>query len=222
MLTLADCIVIRSSRRTLGAEFKNGKAILRLPKRLPLHLDVEQVFERFRPWLEQKQRAFLSELVQHPPKKVEYGALFPLFDNDFELKQGNKLIFKNGWEIPATTQKDMVEELRLLYRQAAKLVLGKKLADLAASFNLAYKSFKVSNAQGRWGSCSKQGNINLNWRLLLLPEKLADYVIIHELAHLKELNHSARFYAVLDTMLPEWKERYCELKNIKHKLDNWI
>ena len=59
--------------------------------------------------------------------------------------------------------------------------------------------------QTRWGSCSSAGNLNYNWKLVLMPERVMDYVVIHELAHQKEMNHSARFYAVVAQQMPDYK-----------------
>ena len=66
--------------------------------------------------------------------------------------------------------------------------------------------------QTRWGSCSSRGNLNFNWRLLLMPERVMDYVIVHELAHRREMNHSAAFWQIVETYLPDYRERRQWLK----------
>ena len=63
----------------------------------------------------------------------------------------------------------------------------------------------VRDTTTRWGSCSSAGNLNYNWKLVLMPERVMDYVVIHELAHQKEMNHSARFYAVVAQQMPDYK-----------------
>ncbi len=84
-------------------------------------------------------------------------------------------------------------------------------------FNSFYK-FKfnrvsVRNQSTRWGSCSRKGNLNFHYKIVLLPEKLADYIIVHELCHLKELNHSKKFWLQVERIIPKYKELRKKLKS---------
>lgn len=85
-------------------------------------------------------------------------------------------------------------------RRNAKIILPPRLYILSLQHNLSYKSVKINSSSGRWGSCSSCGNINLSYYLLLLPKHLIDYVLLHELAHVREMNHSERFWALLNSM----------------------
>ena len=85
-------------------------------------------------------------------------------------------------------------------RRNAKVVLPPRLQQLAARHGLTYSSVKINSSCGRWGSCSARGSINLSFYLLLLPRHLVDYVLLHELAHTREMNHGPRFWALLDRM----------------------
>ena len=96
-----------------------------------------------------------------------------------------------------------------------------KLAEKAKQCDIVYSGMKISNAKTRWGSCSYKKSINLNWRLLLLPERLADYIIAHELAHIREMNHSRAFYMELERISPEWRWAERELRQYSLNLDNW-
>ena len=83
-------------------------------------------------------------------------------------------------------------------RKEAKRVLSEKTAYFAKKFGLSYNEIKIMSSKTRWGSCSGKKNINYSLFLLLLPEKFIDYVVLHELAHTVEMNHSERFWALLD------------------------
>ncbi len=79
-------------------------------------------------------------------------------------------------------------------------------------------TLSLSNAQSRWGSCNSKQEIRLNWRLLQAPPHLINYVVCHELAHLKEMNHSARFWAVVESLCPQYKQAEKDLKVWSPKL----
>ena len=91
-----------------------------------------------------------------------------------------------------------VEELRA----RAKAVLPDRLAALAARHGFEYRKVFIKNNVSNWGSCSSLGNINLNLRLVTLPPDLADYVMLHELCHLRHMNHGPKFHALLESVCP--------------------
>ena len=78
-------------------------------------------------------------------------------------------------------------------------------------------SIRLSNARSRWGSCHASGRISLNWRLIHMPQHLIDYVVVHELAHLREMNHSPRFWAVVGSVIPDYTARRREMRRESHR-----
>jgi predicted metal-dependent hydrolase len=93
-------------------------------------------------------------------------------------------------------------DLRALARQE----IGGRLYALAAEHNLTVSRFTVRNQRSRWGSCSRAGRIALNFRLVQMPPAVADYVILHELMHLKEQNHSSRFWRLVERVCPDYRD----------------
>jgi len=81
-------------------------------------------------------------------------------------------------------------------------------------YRFEYNRILVKNQKTRWGSCSKKGNINFNYKIVFLPERLADYIIVHELCHTKELNHSKSFWNLVAEILPDYQELRREVKRI--------
>jgi predicted metal-dependent hydrolase len=115
-----------------------------------------------------------------------------------------------------TSRLNMV--LEQWYRmQAAKLI--KARADkLSARLGLTYHRVTIRGQKTRWGSCSHKGNLSFNWKLIMAPQPVIDYIIIHELAHLKEMNHSKRFWELVAEHSPRWREHKQWLKDHETEL----
>ncbi len=97
-------------------------------------------------------------------------------------------------------------------REEALRLLAPRVADYARQLVDAPPPVRLSNARSEWGSCNQRGEIRLNWRLVQLPDALAEYVVAHEVAHLAELNHSPRFWAVVERLMPGHAQRRRELE----------
>ena len=106
----------------------------------------------------------------------------------------------------------LTEENILALRKYAKSIIPAKVAYYANIMGLKYGRITITSAKTRFGSCSSKGNLSFSYRLMLYPEEAIDYVVVHELAHLYEMNHSPRFYKIIEAVLPDYKERKKLLK----------
>lgn len=106
-----------------------------------------------------------------------------------------------------------VGEYRKLKQQARNLV-KEKIYQINQLYNFSFNRVSIKNHKSRWGSCSKKGNLNFNYKIIHLPVELAEYIVVHELCHLKELNHSSRFWALVAQAVPDHKERRKKLKAV--------
>lgn len=104
------------------------------------------------------------------------------------------------------TESDLRAALEAQFRQRAQIELPARAWELAAETGAAMKNVSVRNQRSRWGSCSARGTVSLNWRLIQTPDFVRDYIILHELAHLKEMNHSDHFWMHVEQMCPGWRE----------------
>lgn len=100
-------------------------------------------------------------------------------------------------------------------KKLARGVIESRIEFFNRCYNFEYKRVSIKNQKTCWGSCSRKGNLNFNYKVAFLPEELRDYVVVHELCHLQELNHSKKFWDIVGKVIPEYKSLRKQLKNIK-------
>ncbi len=98
------------------------------------------------------------------------------------------------------------EALEKWYRKEAADIIGEKAGEYAALLHVTYQDIRIKDQKSRWGSCSGRGNLNFNWRLVMAPEPVLDYVVIHELCHLRYMDHSERFWTLVSGICPAFKQ----------------
>ncbi len=122
-----------------------------------------------------------------------------------ELEHGEKELWVE------TLQKNAPESYRAgvekWFREYARYTLTRKAIQFSEEMGVTFGRISIKEQKTRWGSCSSKGNINFNWKLVLMPEGIQDYIVVHELAHLKEMNHSARFWKEVEKVLPDYADR---------------
>ena len=179
-------IVLRPDTRARRLTFRmrDGRLHVSLPPGTPV-AEVRKAVDQLRPRL----------------KTMRGAGSLPLIDTDYRIDTRLQIIcpagtdFRNA-ELQAWLRKVIVEALR----HRAKAILPPRLGELARRHGLAFRSVKINTGHTRWGSCSAGKDINLSCYLLLLPARLADYVLLHELAHTREMNHGPGFWALLDRL----------------------
>jgi hypothetical protein len=116
------------------------------------------------------------------------------------------------FELLESARPDAAAHFRVWYRRRAADVLGARVAHFAAVVGVAPPPLTVKDMRSRWGSCSAKGRVSLHWGLVLLDPALLDYVVVHELCHLRELNHGPAFWRRVAAVLPDWRERRKRLR----------
>ena len=104
-------------------------------------------------------------------------------------------------------------------KSLARMTLSAKVRYWAAKMGVTYGTISIRHQATRWGSCSSRGNLNFNWTLILTPEPLQDYVVVHELAHRLEMNHSDRFWKIVESQIPDYRERRNLLKTYENQVE---
>ncbi|WP_228151652.1 M48 family metallopeptidase [Pseudazoarcus pumilus] len=213
----------RSARRTLALRVDHRGVQVSAPQRLP-EAEIEAFLLANHGWLERKLGDLRSAASVAAFEAVD-GALFPL-----EGRPARLVVVPGRRRACWSVGEDGVEELWLgdgVDTRAALLRALKaraterftpRLAEYCARLGRAPVPLRLTSARTRWGSCSTRSGIRLHWRLIHVAPALADYVIAHEVAHLAEMNHSPRFWQIVEALYPNWREARRALAEVARTL----
>jgi predicted metal-dependent hydrolase len=220
-LRSVDCVLRRSARaRRMNLRVTSREmAILTLPNRSSWSEGVSFLASQ-REWLRKKTLGFPS--VTRLDEYFQKGGKVWLDENPRTLVWSqSEVCLRNSTSIGQevivlglSPKRDLEAELMKSCTTLAKKSLPVRLAKLSADHGLDWKKYRVGNQKSRWGSCSNNGTISLNWRLILLPYELGSYILCHELAHLKHMNHSAAFWDFLESLVPGAQKLDLKLRNL--------
>jgi hypothetical protein len=210
-------------RRTVGMRIDRNGLTVSIPSRMPRR-DVPAMLMRHAGWIEKK----LEQLIDRTPEvKWEDSAQLLYLGRELtlEIQPGGirSPVLLNG-ELLTVALPDpgdatvIRRKVMAWYREAALEDFSRRIAILGAKLGVDIPSVALSNAAARWGSCSARGEIRLNWRLIQAPPHIIHYVVAHELAHLKHMDHSPRFWAVVATLCPDYLNTRKQLKTLSPKL----
>ena len=192
-----------------------------VPRRLPLR-DVEPFVEEKRAWIERTLRRMREAEAEHAPPSLEDGGEVPFLGERLVLRvrveprrtrphvsrRGDTLHVK----VAAPGADSLRDALERWYRRQARDQVAPRLDAATARAGTAYTTLQIRGQRTRWASCSATGAMSFNWRLLLAPEEILDYVIEHEVAHLEIHDHSARFWSLLKRRVPDYKRHEAWLR----------
>ena len=205
----------QEKRRRLSMTIDERGLCVGAPPRMALK-EIEAFILSHSAWVGKK----LDEHVANHARRhlrVRDGARLPLLGGESEVRVvagANRVAWDNGTlVIKARADADCEALARRALQRQASAVFAERIAHYAPLVGHPPPALRLSSARTRWGSCSEKTGISLNWRLIHLPLALIDYVVAHELAHLVEMNHSPRFWAVVERLCPDWRELRRRLKD---------
>ncbi|MDR0775960.1 MAG: M48 family metallopeptidase [Azonexus sp.] len=205
----------RSRRRTIGLTIDQRGLRVGAPLRAR-HDDIETLIRRHGQWVLDKLAAW-RERPAPAPLAVSDGCVLTLLGRPVTIAvtPGTRARWQwreDGLQLSPSPATDAHALLEKALRSEARTVFAERLARYAPLLGVTVPPLRLSSARTRWGSCSTRGGIALNWRLIFLPLPLVDYVVCHELAHLKEMNHGPRFWSLVEQLYPDWRTRRRELR----------
>ena len=215
--------IIRSRRKTIALQvFHDARLIVRVPFSTSEKL-IKKVIHEKRLWILTKQEQAKEKYKKVYSKEFVNGEGFLFLGNSYKLYIVDNcefsLIFNNE---NFFLSKKFLNKAKDVFIKWYKEQSYKKFLERVEFYSkvsgITYNKLKITNARKRWGSCSSKGNLNFTWRLIMAPLQVIDYVIVHELVHIKEKNHSKNFWNNVRIILPYYKTQKKWLKENGHLL----
>lgn len=212
--------LVRSKRKTLALIVEaDGTLTVRAPMQMK-GADIRNFIEAKQDWIKRK-RAKARE-VAPPPHQYVDGETFWYLGEEVLLrivaKDEPALAMNGAFELTESARPNAESILTNWYREQARQVLSERVGYFAQKYGFNIGKVRISSARTRWGSCSSKETLSFTWRLVMAPLDVIDYVVVHELCHLRELNHSKAFWARVEKILPDYKKRRRWLKDNGSKL----
>jgi predicted metal-dependent hydrolase len=212
---MLDYVLLRSKRRTIGFLISDSGLRVTAPRWVTLR-DIEAAILGKESWIVSKLRQRQERASQRQASRMEWrdGAALPYLGGALTLRlhaapaaaihhhaASNELAVHLPGDAPEEALKEIVKHW---LQQQARRLFAERLPLYAERLGVQYRAFTLTSARTQWGSCTAAGMIRLNWRLMHFAHEQIDYVVAHELAHLREMNHSPRFWAIVASVFPEY------------------
>lgn len=205
--------IIETNSKKLSIQITNrGEVILKKPKNYSQKL-LENFIESKQKWIEEKKRKSL-ELVEKYKDVIEYNTMLVL-GNEKEIIYDSKCNKISSKKIYSKNKKTLIS----LIKKFANEIIVQKATYFSNKIGVKPLEIKIENAKKRWGVCTSKKVIKINFRACMIDEKCLDYIIIHELLHLKEFNHSKNFWLLVKKYVPNFPEIKKKLKEYGILLD---
>jgi len=198
--------LIRTKRRTIAIYIREGRVVVRAPLRAPLR-DIDSFVISKTGWIEKH----LAVQIDPSACKLDYGSIVMFLGQEYPIE--NVLTIK-----PGLSHERLYKKLVNFYKEKAKEYIPERVSVFANLIKAHPSDIRIGSAKRSWGSCTSAGRLSFSWRLMTAPPDGIDYVVLHELAHLKQFNHSPKFRAIVSSVMPDWKDRRKTLRRHQSRL----
>lgn len=216
--------LLRSKRRTIGFLIDDDGLRITAPRWVTV-AEIESAIREKQRWIFSKLTEMRERSVRRLQPQMQWrdGASLPYLGSDLTLRiiaaQASGIAWREDTREltvslpPDASEQQLKDRVQGWLQGEARRIFAERLPVYAEKLGVTYRSFALSSANTRWGSCTADGRIRLNWRLIHFAPPLIDYVIAHELSHLREMNHSPRFWATVQSIFPEFESARRSLRD---------
>lgn len=205
--------IVKTKRKTIALRIlPNGEVEVRCPFST-CQRDIHEVLQKHTTWIA-RQREKCTSIPRFNENLSEGSILFYLGESYPLLFTPEKTFSWNGeaFRCPLNKKAALRKTIEKWYKAQAKFLITERVLLYAHQYGFSYKKIRISSANKRYGSCSANNHLSFTWKLILLPLDLIDYVVVHELVHTAKKHHQKNFWAIVSTILPNYKEREKLLK----------
>ena len=222
MNTERSVTLTRSKRKTVALYVRDGKLEVRAPLNMP-KIDIDRFVASKEKWIADKLKKSEERLVRRESFSLCYGDTVLYRGNRYpvEAKSGAGFDGTAFLVPPGLSSEEIKAACAGVYRTLARRDLTARVLKFAERMNVTPSAVKITGAKTRWGSCSQRGSVNFSWRLMMGSDDVIDYVVVHELAHLTEMNHSAGFWSIVEGVLPDYRDRKNRLGELHRACESW-
>jgi len=212
--------VERAKRKTVSLQIKDdGTLLVKAPFRIS-DAYIRDLINKKSNWIDRTRKTLLKQRRETPVNKFISGEFFYFLGKKYILKISNQArgltLEQECFLLSESMQARAKKNFTNWYRKKARLIIKERVEHYTKLLRLTYKQVRITSAVKRWGSCSWRGNLNFPFRLIMTPIDIIDYVIIHEVCHLIEGNHSQRFWRQVALACPDYQEKRKWLKTNGH------
>lgn len=226
MKEVKEVTIVRSKRKTVSLEVtKNAEVVVRAPLRAS-DTFIQTFIQKHLDWIEKQKKEMSAKKVG--AKEFVDGEMFLFLGKQYRLSriydkkyQGVTLIKDEGVMCLGCAVSDPKKVFEEWYKKRAHELIISRVHELAAGHGFVFNAIRITSAKTRWGSCSGKKNLSFSWRLMMAPAEVIDYVIVHELTHLRHMNHSKRFWVGVEKLCPRYKEYKKWLREHASKSVSW-
>jgi hypothetical protein len=206
----------RSNRRTIAIVLKpDGNVIVRAPYEASVEF-IDNLVREKHGWIRKKLALIESEDTGAPLKNFVEGEEFPYFGRMYGLRFGENvkdvIEIKDDLLIDSEYKNYVQAVLKVFYRYRAYEYLKERVIQLSRETGLGYKDIKITNGKYRLATCTQDNRLRFSYLLVMIPVEISDYIIYHELSHIKEKNHSPRFWKLVEVYVPDYRQKKKWLK----------
>jgi len=209
--------IVRSKRKTIALQITDNASLIVKAPNYVTEETIKNVVIKHLDWIERKRTIILTRDPKFVKKEFVNGEGFMYLGKSYKLKiiqnQKEPLLFEDNYFFISEEYQPNARELFIdWYKKKAYEKISERVEWYAKKRGFVYNKINITDANKRWGSCSSKGNLNFSWRLIMAPLPAIDHVVVHELVHLVEKNHTKSFWNKVKMLMPHYKAQEDWLK----------
>ena len=223
---MIEYTITRSNRKTIGIYVRNASVEVRANYRTPESHIIDFVSKKEK-WITKHLTAEREKAKKRANFMLTYGdtiryrgELYPIVERPGRFAG----FYGDNFYMPPNLSPEQIKSNCIeIYRDLAEFELNKRACEFVERMLVLPTAIRITNAKARWGSCSSKRSVCFSWRLMMADDGVIDYIVVHELAHIIEMNHSTRFWKIVESILPDYEEREKRLRELQNSLryESW-